>query len=141
MIKSVKNVNLYVDDLRQGIGFYRTFKGLQLLWQTEHMAGLGFDSDITELILQDTPIESSFCLECEGVNNLISQIEMMGGSVIKGPFEVKNGIKAIIKDPFGNVFQIQDLSKGDYLYDEDGNIVGKKKSDLIEQLSHFILDK
>ena len=65
----------------------------------------------------------------------------MGGSVIKDPFDTKDGRRAIIKDPFGNVFQLHDSVNNKYILDEDGNVIGEKKVDLINKLNHFILEK
>ena len=141
MINSVNCVNFYVDDLDQGIRFYRAFRGLQLLWRNETTAGLGLEDDITEIILQSTPLESNICFDCDDVYNIIDQFTMMGGIVIKEPFDSKYGKRAIIKDPFGNVFQIHDNTDSKYIRDDDGNIIAEKKTDLINKLNHFILEK
>ena len=144
MIKLLRSINciyFYVDDLEHGISFYKSFKGLQLLWKTECQAGLGIEEDITEVILQTDPLESNLCFEGDDVYKVIDQITMMGGSVIKDPFDTKDGRRAIIKDPFGNVFQLHDSVNNKYILDEDGNVIGEKKVDLINKLNHFILEK
>lgn len=141
MIRNVSCINLYVDDLDHGIRFYQSFKGLHLLWKRDGMAGLGVEEDITELILQTNPLESIICFNVDDVYEIIDQLTMMGGVVLKDPFDSKDGKRAIVKDPFGNVYQIHDLTNGKYILDDDGNIIGEKKTELINKLNHFILEK
>ncbi len=66
---------------------------------------------------------------------------MMGGIVLKEPFDVKDGKMAAVKDPFGNIYYIHDFSNNEFIKDEFGNIIGEKKQELISKISEFILKR
>lgn len=140
MFNKVNSIFLFVDDLEHGAHFYESFKGLHVLWKNETMLGMGIEEDVTELVLVNKPLKTNVAFEVSDVLETIDLLTMMGGEVIQPPYAVKDGKEALIKDPFGNIYIIKDLSADDYLVDEFGNIVGEKKKDLINKISKFILD-
>ena len=59
IFENVDCVSFYVDNLDDGISFYKEKLGLKLLWRTEEACGLGMDHDITEVVLvirDDIPV-------------------------------------------------------------------------------------
>lgn len=45
------------------------------------------------------------------------------------PFDIQIGKCAVVKDPWDNQYVILDMSKGSFITDEKGNIIGLKKSE------------
>jgi hypothetical protein len=47
-----------------------------------------------------------------------------GGRRISGPSDVPVGRLAVVADVFGNELVLQDLSKGTYVVDDSGHVIG-----------------
>ena len=47
-----------------------------------------------------------------------------GGMVVVPPFDIAVGRCAGARDPWGNVLVVLDLSKGAFVTDDDGNVIG-----------------
>jgi predicted enzyme related to lactoylglutathione lyase len=62
----------------------------------------------------------------ESVPAAVELFVAAGGRVIGGPFEIQVGLCAVVKDPFGNVLVLLDMSKGRPVTDAQGRIVGNE---------------
>lgn len=120
-------VRVYVPDLQKGLEYYRDNLGLKLAWKSEHEIGLLFGDGVTELVIQNEDRGVETDLKVESVEETVQVIERAGGRILKGPFDIRIGKCAIVADPWGNEMVILDSSKGTFITDQDGNIVGQEK--------------
>lgn len=60
----------------------------------------------------------------ESVNEAINDIKNAGGEIICCPFDIKIGKCAVVKDPWNNQYVIVDSTKGTFITDHEGNIIG-----------------
>lgn len=63
----------------------------------------------------------------ESVDESIDKIIGAGGKVEYGPFDVPIGRCAVILDKWDNKYVILDMTKGRYVTDENGNVIGLRK--------------
>ena len=63
----------------------------------------------------------------ESVVDSIEKIVNSGGKVIYGPFDIPIGKCAVIRDKWENEYVILDMSKGRYVTDSQGNVIGVSK--------------
>ncbi len=119
-------VRVYVPDLDKGLEYYRDKLGLRLVWKSEQAIGLLFGDGITELVIQNEDRGVETDLKVESVEETVRVIEQAGGKVLKGPFDIRIGKCAVVADPWGNEMVILDSSKGTFVTDQDGNIVGQE---------------
>lgn len=122
-------IELHVEDLEEGIAYYRDAMGLKLLWRKESSAGLGMDKDITELVLSTLRPGVWVDMKVESVEQTIPKILKAGGAVELPVFDIDIGKCAVVKDRWDNRYVILDMSKGKYITDQDGNILGVRKED------------
>ena len=116
---------LYVSDLEAGLKFYRDSLGLKLIWRTETAIGLGLDQDVTEIVIYNERLGQEVDLMVDSVENAVEVIKSSGGRVITGPFDIKIGKCAVIEDPWSNQYVILDSSKGTFITDEKGHVIGQ----------------
>ncbi len=116
---------LYVPDLDEGLRFYKDSLGLNLIWRTNTAIGLGMDNDITEIVIQNDRQGQEVDLMVDSVENAIETIKKSGGRIVTGPFDIKIGKCAVVEDPWSNQYVILDSSKGTFITDEDGNVIGQ----------------
>lgn len=116
---------LYVPDVDEGLKFYRDSLGLKLIWRTETAIGLGMDKDVTEIVIHNEREGQEVDLMVESVESAIKTIVEAGGKVLVGPFDIKIGKCAVIEDPWSNQYVILDSSKGTFITDDDGNVIGQ----------------
>jgi predicted enzyme related to lactoylglutathione lyase len=62
----------------------------------------------------------------DSVSEAILEIKEAGGSLIFGPIDIPIGKYATLKDPWNNELAILDSSKGMFITDKDGNIIGQE---------------
>jgi predicted enzyme related to lactoylglutathione lyase len=117
LIKKLDCIHVVVSDLDAGLEFYREKLGLELNWRAETSAGLKLGTDGSEIVL-DTD------LLVESVAEAVQQFEDSGGSVVRGPFDIKIGKAVVVRDPWGNEYTLLDLSKGTFETDADGIVTG-----------------
>lgn len=117
-------IELYVRDLDDGIRYYCDSMGLKLLWRANTSVGLGMENDITEIVLQTDRKKMNVDFKVESVNNSIERIINSGGKVICGPFDIPIGKCAVVQDIWKNEHVILDMSKGRYVTDAEGNVIG-----------------
>ncbi len=123
LLKKVDAVLVKVSNLQKGIDFYCKQLGQKLYWKKGDMAGLGLGE--SELVLS-TKFDPETDILVESVLEAVDVIVKGGGSVIYKPKDIPVGKVAVVKDPFGNVLTLVDLSKGLYQTDKKGNVTTVK---------------
>ena len=124
LLKNVDCIELYVSDLDKGIAYYCDCMGLKLLWRAETTVGLGLESGITEVVLQTDRKKMNVDFKVESVIDTVDKILAAGGKIIYGPFDIPIGKCAVICDKWENEYVILDMTKGKYVTDEAGNVIG-----------------
>ena len=125
LFRGVDAVVLRVPDLEDGIRFYEGL-GHRLRWRTETQAGLSM-GERTELVVS-TAHDAETDLLVEDVPAALRQVVAAGGTVTAGPIELPVGRLAVVRDPFGNVLTLVDLSQGRYQVDERQRVTGVRQS-------------
>src|SRR6056297_2793851 len=120
---------IYVPDLQKGLEFYSENLGLKIIWKTETAVGLGMDEDKTELVIQKERKGQEVDFKVESVEESVEKIKQAGGKIVYGPFDIKIGKCAVVKDPWENEYVILDSSKGTFITDENGNITGQNNQE------------
>jgi lactoylglutathione lyase len=124
LLRKVDCVRLYVPDLDAGIAFYCDQLGHEIVWHTEHAAGLRMPETDAEIVLQNEDREQEIDLLVESADAAAAQIEVLGGKIIVPPFDIQIGRCVVIQDPWGNQLVLLDMSKGRLATDADGNVIG-----------------
>src|SRR4030095_16160018 len=116
--------SLPVADLDAAIQFYVSL-GHELIWRDSVAAGLRLPQSEAELVLHtDTrPIETDF--RVRSVTEAVAAFVRAGGRLIRGPFEIRIGLCAVLADPWNNPIVILDTSKGLLKVDEHKNVVAR----------------
>lgn len=142
LFKKVDCYRIYVPDLEKGLEFYTENLGLKIIWKTETAIGLGMDEDVTELVIQKERKGQEVDLKVDSVEESIEKIKQSGGNIIHGPFDIKIGKCAVVRDPWENEYVILDSSKGTFITDKNGNITGQnnKENKLLENKPDYIKD-
>ena len=120
-------IELYTPDIQQGIDYYCHRLGLKVLWKSDTAVGLGMSEDITEIVIQNERQEQNIDIKVDSVIEAVKEIEKAGGQIIYGPFDITIGKCAVVKDPWNNKYVILDTTKGTYITDDEGNIIGQNK--------------
>ncbi len=115
-----------VPSLDEGLKFYGETLGHKLLWRHETMAGMAMGDSDTELVLSTTNNPETDIL-VESVDDAVHQIVQAGGTIVLEPEDIPVGKVAVVKDPFGNVLTLVDLTKGHFDTDESGFVIGISK--------------
>ena len=128
LFKNVDCIELYVSDLDEGIKYYCDGMGLKLLWRAETSAGLGMEDDVAEIVIQTDRKRMNVDFKVESVADSIEMITNAGGKIVYGPFDIPIGKCAVIQDKWENEYVILDMTKGKYVTDKSGNVVGVSKN-------------
>jgi predicted enzyme related to lactoylglutathione lyase len=123
----VDSLQLPVPSLDAGLAFYRDALGHQLLWRTEHAAGLGMPDSETELVVQTERPQPEVDLLVESVELATERVVAAGGALLAGPSEIPVGRVVAVADPFGNSLVLLELSKGHYRTDASGAVTGVER--------------
>ena len=127
LFSKVDCFRLYVTDLDNGLEFYRDGLGLSVIWRTSTAIGLGMDNDITEIVIHTEREGQEVDLMVNSVEEAVKTIESIGGKIIEGPFDIRIGKCAVIEDPWSNKYVILDSTKGTFVTDCNGNVIGQNK--------------
>jgi predicted enzyme related to lactoylglutathione lyase len=119
---------LYVPDLEKGIDYYCNKLGLKIIWKTDMAVGLGMEKGLSEIVIQNERTANETDIKVDSVVDAVKAIKEAGGEIVEGPFDIAIGKCAVIKDPWGNQYVILDSTKGTFITDDDGNIVGQEKT-------------
>jgi len=122
----VDAVVVRVPSLEAGLAFYRDALGHPIIWRRPDAVGLRMGDGQAELVLI-TSIDAETELLVENVDDAVETISNAGGSVVTAPFDIDVGRVAAVRDPFGNVLTVLDLSKGRYVTADDGTVTGVRK--------------
>lgn len=125
LFKCVDCIEMYVSDLKEGIEYYSKL-GLKVLWKNDTSVGLGMEDDFTEIVIQNERKKMNVDIKVDSVINAVELIKEAGGTVVYGPFDIPIGQCAVVRDKWSNEYVILDMTKGKYVTDEDGNILGIK---------------
>jgi lactoylglutathione lyase len=124
LFKKVDCHSLPVTDLDAAIAFYSGRLGHELIWRDASAAGLRLPGSEAELVLHTDPRPVETDLLVDSVPDAIERFVAAGGALIVGPFEIRIGLCAVLRDPWQNSVVILDQSKGLLQTDVDGNVVG-----------------
>ena len=108
-----------VDDLDSARRFYEGVLGLEPLWSDVHSVALGMPRSEAEIVLHDNPDIPKECnvhYLVNDVDTVAAKLSAEGCAVVEPPFEVRIGKCAVIRDPFGNLLNLIDMSKGPVEY-------------------------
>lgn len=99
---------------------------MKLVWKNDKGMGFLFNDGVTELVIQNEDQYQETDIKVSSVIDAVEEIKNAGGKVLKGPFDIKIGKCAVIEDPWGNKMVILDSTKGTFVTDDEGNIVGQE---------------
>jgi predicted enzyme related to lactoylglutathione lyase len=123
LFRSVDAVVVKVPDLAAGLAFYRDALGHAVVWRSDRTVALRMAESDTELVLSlDLGPETDLLVA--SVDAAVAAVEAAGGSVVAGPDDIPVGRVAVVRDPFGNVLTLVDISTGRYATDETGRVTG-----------------
>jgi predicted enzyme related to lactoylglutathione lyase len=129
-LRSLDAVTVPVPDLESGLAFYRDHLGHEVLWRDDAtgQAGLALPDSDAELVLTTTHAYEPDWL-VDSVDVAAAAFERGGGSIAVPPTDIPVGRLAVVIDPFGNPLVLVDLSKGRYVTDGSGGVVGVRAPD------------
>ena len=128
LISRVDSIQLYVNDLDAGLKYYRDRLGHELIWRTEHAAGLRLSDSRAEIVLQTERDEPETDLMVDSADEAANRVVEAGGSIVVPPFDIQIGRCVVVRDPWGNRLVLLDNSKGALVTDAHGNVVGNAGS-------------
>lgn len=130
LLRAVDAVMLAVPDLDAGLRFYRDHLHHELLWRNDEsgQAGLRLPDGGAELVLS-TRQGSAVNWVVTSVAAALEEVVRSGGRVVTPPVDIPVGRVAVVSDPFGNELVLLDLTKGLYVTDADGRVVGVEPDD------------
>lgn len=127
LLRMVDCIRLAVPDLEAGLAFYRDRLGHALIWRTETAAGLRLPDSATEIVLHTEALPPEIDFKVEAADVAAHEIAAAGGRIVVPPFDIPIGRCAVVEDPWGNAFVILDASKGLFVTDDTGNVIGVEK--------------
>ncbi len=124
LFKKIDCLSLPVSNLDEALAFYQDALGHDLIWRDENAAGLRIPDSTSEIVLHldKRPVETD--LEVESVPEAIDRFCRSGGALLAGPFDIRIGLCAVVRDPWNNPLVILDSSKGALKTNQDGRIIG-----------------
>jgi lactoylglutathione lyase len=111
-------------DVEAGLAFYRDRLGHRLIWRSATSAGLRMPDTDAELVIQAEQRGLEANLLVDSAEAAAARFVEAGGQVVVPPFDIQIGRCVVVRDPWGNVLVLLDISKGMLMTDADGNIVG-----------------
>jgi predicted enzyme related to lactoylglutathione lyase len=124
LLQSLDCVRLYVPNLEQALAFYRDHLGLSVAWRSKEAIGLRLPQTDAELVLQTEHPGLEIDFLVESADRAAREVEQAGGKVMVQPFDIQIGRCVVVRDPWDNELVLLDMSKGQLLTDNDGNILG-----------------
>ena len=137
VLRGIDAVTVPVPTLEQGLAFYRDQLGHTVVWRDDSagQAGLALPGSDTELVLTtEHAYEPDWLVD--SVDAAAAAFERAGGSVSVAPSDIPVGRLAVVIDPFGNAMVLVDLSKGRYVTDASGRVVGVHRPEHDESPGH-----
>jgi len=124
LFRKIDCLQIPVPDLEAGLAFYRDRLGHRLIWRSATSAGLRMPDTDAELVIQTERPELEANLLVDSVEAAAVRFVEAGGQVVVPPFDIQIGRCVLVRDPWGNLLVLLDMSKGMLITDADGNIVG-----------------
>lgn len=126
LFRKIDCLSLPVPDLDEALAFYQKALGHELLWRDETSVGLRLPDCDAELVLhrEARPAEVDFLVE--SVPLAVRCLVEKGAELVAGPFEIRIGLCAVLRDPWKNPITILDTSKGLLAVDETKRVRGKE---------------
>jgi len=124
IFNKVDCISLHVPDLEQGLKFYSETLGHEIIWKHESAVGLRIPESNTELVLHTENRPNEIDWKVDSVPEAIDIFVNAGGELIVGPFEIRIGLCAVLRDPWQNPIVILDTSKGYLKVDSEKNVIG-----------------
>ncbi|WP_102399030.1 VOC family protein [Haloimpatiens massiliensis] len=125
LFRNIDCIQLYIPNIQQGIEYYCNSLGLRVIWKSDSAVGLGMSEGITEIVIQNERNTQEIDIKVDSVTDAI--IERAGDQIIYGPFDIKIGKCAVVRDPWNNQYVILDTTKGTFITDNEGNIIGQNE--------------
>lgn len=125
ILQKVDCVTIPVPDLEAGLRFYQDHLGHTLRWRDDALgqAALALPGGDTEIVLTTRQKYEPGWL-VSSADEAADVIVAGGGRVLSAPADIPVGRVSVVADPFGNPLVLLDLSKGTYVTDDDGRVVG-----------------
>ena len=123
-------IRIFIPDLEKGLEYYHRKLGLQIAWKTENAVGLLMNDAKTEIVIQNKDKREETDIMVDNVEDAIKTVTEASGKVIYGPFDIKIGKCAVIEDPWNNKMVILDSTKGTFITDKNGNIIGQERKEI-----------
>lgn len=127
VFKGIDCILVKVSSLEEGLDFYVNKLGLTLKWKSKTSVGLQMHSAGAEFVLS-TEVGPETDLLVDDVREAFTRLCEAGAGVIAEPFEIQIGLCAVVKDPWGNILTILDLSKGHLKTDDQKNVIGNQSA-------------
>lgn len=126
LFRKIDCLSLRVAGLDDALRFYRDALGHELIWRDATAAGLRMPDCDAELVLHtdDRPPETD--LMVDSVPEAIRRFCSAGGQLLHGPFPIRIGLCAVVRDPWGNDLVILDASSGMLTVDGEHNVVPRR---------------
>jgi predicted enzyme related to lactoylglutathione lyase len=115
MFRKIDCVMIRVADVPTAAKFYTEVFGLKTLWQDGDTVGLGLPETDAEIVLHNDPNIPSQVEVHYLVDDVVLAVETLrqnGCRIIEEPFDIAIGKCIVIRDPFGTLMCILDMSKG-----------------------------
>jgi predicted enzyme related to lactoylglutathione lyase len=116
MLNRIESILIHADDLEDAAAYYADVFGLCPLWSDETSIGLGFPQADAQVVLhriQRIPAKLQVHFAVDDVDDAVKTLASRGCVVLAAPFDIRTGRCAVVKDPFGMIFCLQDRSDSD----------------------------
>jgi lactoylglutathione lyase len=105
-------ISLPVPSIDEGISFYGKALGHEVLWRHDTAVGLKLPESNAELVLHTENRPHEVDWKVDSVPDAVKRFVEAGGELIAGPFEIRIGLCAVLRDPWKNPIVVLDTSKG-----------------------------
>lgn len=125
LLRKVDAVTVHVPDLERGLGFYVDHLGHELRWRNDAIGQAAValpDADTEVVLTTEHGYEPNWLVD--DVAAAAAAFVAGGGEALAAPVDIPVGRVAVVRDPFGNVLVLVDLSKGRYTAADDGTVTG-----------------
>ena len=115
LFRRVDAVSVPVDDLEAGLRFYRDALGHRIIWRNDEVGQVGLelpDGDSELVLTTRQRYEPNWLVD--RVEDAVDLVIRHGGDLVAAPFDIPVGRAAVVRDPFGNVLVLVDLTRGRY---------------------------
>jgi catechol 2,3-dioxygenase-like lactoylglutathione lyase family enzyme len=112
LFRKIDCVSLPVPNLDEALEFYHKTLGHEIIWRDYSAVGLRLPDGEGELVLHTAPRPPEVDLMVESVPDAVRRLTSAGAELITGPFEIRIGLCAVLRDPWNNPIVILDASKG-----------------------------